>query len=612
MAFQGVVTYPGIISWESFDFSDISGIQPSCGTIVVYPQDDPPAANGDLVITYGDNEIVIKKCHIDSASYTRDQSGKIVTCRIIDERWRWAFMTISGRYNIMLPNGYIDPAHEKNPQQLAELCFKSMLVDDYDVSILPTNARIEIDWVEANAAESLASLCDTLGCRIVPQRSTGTWFIRKVGEGEDLPDDIPILTGGDGIDPKEAPDYLEIVTAEIQYQVAVRLEPVARDMDLSWKTLDKVSYRTSNTMPYGFYDWDNQTGISRFRQRQADGTKISPQEMAQRSVWRCFRVAQPVKGIVIPGHEWTDEEKETPPLSPSGSPIGGIDPAFDENNVARKQLILSDQLVQTWTDDRGEQHRRMGFIFGSFYGDHAENGNYPIGTRIDYQGNVHRESPEEPASFSLSLDPIDTDRSILTTSKPMFRLPEMGSTDPVKPPFLFFMGTVQVRDVKTWQPKRYSRKKPVNKDVDEDELDANFKLSIVKNDIQPYYITTYNLDSEDTNGDPQTIDNLDDVNTQCDYYLDETIKTYETIVQATRTYIGLWPIDMDGKISQVSYTISKSGADTTASSNTEHDFDIPTYTDRRQRDGRRNSAEKLKLAIEITERRAKMKGTWGT
>ena len=81
---------------------------------------------------------------------------------------------------------------------------------------------------------------------------------------------------------------------------------------------------------------------------------------------------------------------------------------------------------------------------------------------------------------------------------------------------------------------------------------------------------------------------------------------------STRTYLGLFPIDMDGAIQQVSYRIGKQGADTIASKGTEHDFDIPQYAERRQRDGRKNQEERMKLLKEISERKLALRGTFNT
>lgn len=591
MLHQGLVFYPGIQQVESFTLTDVSGISPSIAVLEIYPQDELPSLYGNLVLTYDDNVIVFYDCVIDSASYQRNSGGQIVSLRILDERWRWDKRTITGRYNFRAPNNFVIAAHEKTPQQLAQLCFSAMGITNYDVSALPNTARPEIDWNPARPAEALADICDDLGCRIVPQRSTGKWWVRVVGDGGDLPDDLPYQDPGDGIDPKEFPDYIKIVTAPKQFQVALKLEAVGRDMDQSWKALKDLSYAPSPsdaTSAYGFgKEPSDQPDCSRVRVLQPDGTHISPQEMAIQTVFRCWRVYEGdgisfAAGIRVPGYS-------------------------TDNNVTRKQLILTDQLAQTWVDYLGAEHARPAVAFGSFYDGITEGtGNKPDGTRIDYQAAVYRDLQEERSSFSLSLDPIDTDRTIVTTSRAMVFLnpPNSSGLTFFTPATLFIGCAVLVRDATTWQPVRYEYFKQIGTGTNK-----SFCAEFVKDDIQPWYVSQYNLDGS-YNG--TTTNNENDVSNQCQYYAESIAKTFETVLSNTRTYIGLFPIDMDGAIEQITYRIGKQGHDTIASRGTEHNFDIPPYLERRQRDGRKNAVEKQKLLTEIQQRQFKQRGTFNT
>lgn len=578
---QGLVTYPGIEQFEDFQITDISGISPAVGIMTMYPQYGVPAAFGDLVLTYDDNKIIFRNCTIDSASFQRNSGGQVVSVRFLDERWAWQYGEITGRYNIRLPNNFIDPAHERTPRQLATLCFNALGVKNFNVSALPNDARPDIDWDHANPAQELAKLCDDLGCRIVPQRSTGAWIICVTGEGSFLPDELPFQDQGDGIDPKEIPDFIKIVTAPFRYQVALPLESMGKETDLSYKPIARLSYApgTDFRNGYGFgIEWREMSNISPVRFTLPDGTKVSPRELAEQTVFRLWRIAESddVFGVPIPF-------------------LG---------NPKRKQIIVTDQLVQAWVDDRGVEHARPAFIFGSFYGEKAQGqtGNYPVGTRIDYQGNIYRESEEERASFSLSLDPIDTDRCFINTSKPFVWFDWFNNTFSSAP--IFLMCSIQIRDPVRWQPYRYEFLRQVGTGTD-----TSFCLEVIKEDIQPWTIGNY-----DAFGDwlGTTTNNKVEVDAQCKYYADAIAKTFETIATSTRTYIGLFGIDMDGAIQQITYRITKSGADTIASRGTEHDFDIPKYWERRQRDGRRNAAASLALQKQILDRQITLRGTWNT
>jgi hypothetical protein len=251
-ALQGRFSYPGIQQWEDVDFTDISGISPSMCTVSVYPQEGYPDANGDITFTYGDNSIAIKNCHIDAARYVQNTGGQIVQVTIMDERWKWKFGTISGRYNFKNVKaydaaftsgpavGFVDPQHEKKPQELAILLIQAMgyANSDWDVTRLPNDARPEVNWTQANPAQELHNLADQFGLRIVPIRSTGSWALVVTGEGNDLPSGIPYTPDvSHGFDPAEIPDWIRIVTAPTLYEV--RFHPR--------EVLIPLSERTSNS-----------------------------------------------------------------------------------------------------------------------------------------------------------------------------------------------------------------------------------------------------------------------------------------------------------------------------------------------------------------------------
>lgn len=66
------------------------------------------------------------------------------------------------------------------------------------------------------------------------------------------------------------------------------------------------------------------------------------------------------------------------------------------------------------------------------------------------------------------------------------------------------------------------------------------------------------------------------------YYLHGHRRRYLLTGGSTRRYIGIIPIDLDGRRQQVSYSIGPGGATTTASENTEHSHNIPSYPARRR------------------------------
>lgn len=602
---QGVFAYPGIDTngWANFTWTELSGISPSVGLLTIYTAYSTPDLDGDIVLTYGDQTITIKNAHIDRVDYKAGSGGQEATVRFLDERWKWAYYEITGRYNFRLPNNFPDPQHEKTPQELAILLFKAMKVKDYDVSVLPNDARPDCDWDHSNPAQELARLCDDLGCKIVPQRTTGKWAIVVTGEGAQLPDGgIPYNDYGQGIDPKETPDYLKVVSAPISYQVALALDWIGKDVDQSWQKLKDLSYCPDPKSPgfgWGFgADPDTQAGgtnpPSEYRVRQVDGSEISPRELAVATVFRSFRI------------------DDQPPNAANSQDKDGNNtfylPGYADY-VTRKQLIPLNELVETYTDLYGEEHRRASLMFGEWWGEYGTEGNsnHLPGTRLDYQ-ETNSEKPEDRGTFSMSIDEIDTDKTIITTSKKMMFYNQLtsvwGAESFFLPARMYLVCTVNVRDPVTWQPIRVEKLLQIGSGNDK-----SFCHTVIKNDVQPWFIQNY-----DNYGKPSGIvrENKDEVQRQLNYYLTSIAKTFETVASETKRYFALVPIDLDGAIAQATWIISNgdkgSGCDTIVSRGTEHNFDIPTYEQRLQRDFNKNVSGKIKFSLETIERKTKLLG----
>ncbi len=577
----------------------------------VFPQYGLPQEDGDIVMTYNDQTITIQNAHIDAVQYEVGGGGQIVDIRFMDSRWKWVHRYITGRYNFRLPNNWIDPIHEKTPQQLATLLFQALGESMFDVTALPNDSRPDCDWDHTSAAQELDKLCNDLGCRVVPVRSTQSWKIVVTGEGADLPA-FPSQDVGQGIDPQEVPDFIKIVTAPVRYQMQLPLRAVGKDTDLSWKPLRQLSYAplsyeiliqaTSDTPQtvtsggFGQTDWAEFRWLDSMRSVLPDGTKVSIQELARDTIFNSYRI---------------DFENAPGAKQDSDGNWGYPVPTIDKP-VTRKQIILSNELAQMWTDNLGALHQRPAYITGLFYGKLCEGlyANYPNGTRIDKQAADSATGEDERASFSLSLDPIDTDRSIISVSPKLLQQinPTLVSyTSVVKGKVvrntrsiewveasLSFANAFQVRDPETWQPIRYEFLMQIGSGSDK-----NFAYTVIRDDIRPTVIV-----QSDLNGLPSNYTtNYAEVVDQCQYYAQSLARKFQTVTSERATFIGLFPIDMDGAICQVTYSINKSGASTIASQGTEHSYITPDYEERRQMTARQGIAEKIQYVKYETARR---------
>src|SRR5262249_11766492 len=147
-----------------------------------------------------------------------------------------------------------------------------------------------------------------------------------------------------------------------------------------------------------------------------------------------------------------------------------------------------------------ERHKLPAYVFGQFRSEKADdvNGisdNFPFGRRIDWQTQMSDEtSIEDQSTFSLDPHPIDSDRTIINISKMMIYMPlpkDATETVDYDTARLWLMCAVLIRDIDTWQPVRNEYYYPLGEGGNTD-----FCLEVIKNDIQPWYITEYPLEPD--------------------------------------------------------------------------------------------------------------------
>ena len=604
------ITFGGMpVSFESFSIVDSSGVTPASGMLVFDPQNGIPPRIGDLAIYFNSQlTVTYKTCMIDSIDFESGSGGQVAMARLVDERWFWSKYTITGWYNRVLPDGTIDPNHQKNPQQLATLCFQAIGVQAFDVSLLPNSNFPEVKWDYTRADKALEQLVTLLGCRIVPMRSLQLWKIWPNGQGQPLPDGYPYQDPGIGLYPKVIPDFIKIVSAPWRYQVFLPLQAVGKEIDLSWQPVNNLSY----VKPSGSAEDGYGLGSGKFdgflslaarkvptpagtlnsgnvRFFVADGTKTSPMELAASSVWRSWNVDL----SQIPGSTTNSNGEYTAQL-----------PGFPYPVTAR-QLNLSNSLVQSWTDYLGALHERPAFVCGSFWGtkaDKANNNNYPPGTRIDPQAPIAGVGLDEGVSFSMSLDAFDMTRSIISTSQAMVRYngnSKYGSA------ILQLCCAVQIRDPDTWQPIREEFTFPTGNGPNTNTYDT-----VLRDDIQPWTITKYNP-LLPRNNPPTYTTNYAFVQQMAQYYAQAKMAEYQIVETAKRTYIGIFPIDMDGLTVQITYQINNtSGHSTLASQGTEHSYYTPAFDQRRAELARQSIGDTMDYWRYEGERRRQMIGTF--
>lgn len=295
---QGVATFPGVLSLVDASYSLTHGISPGIATITMTPQAGFTAAGGTLAFYFGSTRITFPDCKVDQHSFRRTRQGLIWQLSIFDRRWKWVAGPgrISGHYNLRKDDGILRTGTEKTPQELATLLLDAMGESGYSVGSLPNFARPDVHWEDASPPQELATLCDSLGCRIVLQLTNRVALLPQ-GHGAALPPGF-ILEDSLTIDPPEKPDKLTIACGPTRYQVDLDLEAVGRDNDDEGtvKLIDDLDY-----IPAGGWVGQDPPAFSGVagEETRADGTKVLNQKVAAQTIFRMYRVAFPV---MVPGY----------------------------------------------------------------------------------------------------------------------------------------------------------------------------------------------------------------------------------------------------------------------------------------------------------------------
>jgi len=130
-----------------------------------------------------------------------------------------------------------------------------------------------------------------------------------------------------------------------------------------------------------------------------------------------------------------------------------------------------------------------------------------------------------------------------------------------------------------------------------------FAVTIIKDDIQPW-VKTQNIF-----GGTMSVTNLDEVIRQSQYYAESYARRYQTVRSQQKTFIGLYGIDMDGSINQITWSISAQGSSTIASQGTEHSFYTPDFDARRRQVANRGMAEQMQYFKYEQARKTALLGT---
>jgi hypothetical protein len=545
---QGLVSYPGLTTFTRAEYVLSHGIAPGICTIEM-PQElvTNLASTGDLTLYYADQYVTLKNCLVDLGNVQAGIDGYHAIVQILDRRWAWRPQSggndVCGHFNLpalpppvgedsataaQLQNplpGTIMPGTEQTPQQLATALLNIMGEQNFDVSQLPNDARPEVHWSWANPGQSLEDLCNSLGCRVVLWIPDNTVHLVQIGVGNNLPDG-PVQWVSFGVNPPELPDSLMLVGGVTVYQALLQLEPLVVDVDGSIKTINdpNLSYAPndgwSSTNPYllpGFTD----PALS----------------LAQDTLYRLWR-----------------------PIVPFTAPDGTM-------VTDASQFVLYDRQVDTHQNmatQLGANTKRP-TIYGTFDPALAQGTDTSKIFGTPYKGGIS----------------VLQDWGMIRTEDPLAYVDAQGNYHPAN---IWIKISFAIRDPHTFEPDRYTKKLPLNSGsgtgyavVLREEVALTVSGVYAATNNGPTAADNgqgYQLTGQLTNNDQGQLDQ------QADYYLAATASQYITVFSLDVPYAGLVPIQVDGLIQQVTYSIVSGPGGSTltrASLNTEHSKYIPKY-----------------------------------
>ena len=300
---HGEASFPGISKVVSCNFTLTHGVTPSTGTLVTVPHTDNVPQYGNLSFQFGNQRVTLRDCAISNATMSRGTSGQLWSLTIADRRWKWQFGIIDGHYNTPVTGDGTDVERPKTPQELAVLLLDAMGEIEYEVFDLPNFGYPQVDWDNANPADELYRLCNKRGAIVVLGLDNRV-RIRKRGVGRLLPD-------GD----KMSLDYNfqrevmasqdRIVCAPIRFQVTFDLEAVGLDIDGEIRPIAELDYTPPSipgvTVTNG---WEHAIppdflGVGG-TYTNAAGVVVPKRELAKLSVFKWYRITKLSNGTLIP------------------------------------------------------------------------------------------------------------------------------------------------------------------------------------------------------------------------------------------------------------------------------------------------------------------------
>lgn len=320
-----------------FSYTLAHGITPGVIDVEIAPQNVPVPDTVNIVISDGERSVAFYDCKKAMMTARRGAAGLTWNISFLDRRWQYQFTSIYGEYNRrddkndpLTPGGSKNILGEKKtPRELLTMLLQRLGERNHYIDPVPDDYFPHVEWIGANAAEELATLCDLLGLRVVLCVDNVVRLLR-MGQGSELPNSDYITEASLIADPPEMPGRFEAVGAPLRAQTRLDLEAVGLDNDDKVKRIDELNYKPS-------------AGWGKTNDRFGDITNKRDRKLAQETVWKWYRAK--VSGLTI-----------RPFPAPVATPSALAD-----------ILPLSNELVEyELSDETGEVSKKHARVYGIY------------------------------------------------------------------------------------------------------------------------------------------------------------------------------------------------------------------------------------------------------
>lgn len=533
MAYVTEISWPGIQAISGFHGEQSHGPSPGRFLIACFPQDKPPEAQGTLTLRYSNGfKREFKDCIIDSASSQFNESGDVVGIVILDWRWRWQGGEISGRYNQRSLGGKIstDFYEAKSLRELAELCLKKMSQTGFDVSEIPNGDFPTINWDAENPAAALQNLCESVGCRIVPQKNNRVKICRA-GKGKELFPDLPYTGLGAALELYAPYDSIMVVGAPIVASVTYDLQLVGRtdayETDSGqkrfWRQIDELGYKPKEKT------WEE----------EYLGVHIDPFENGGRnkayyeeSLWRWF---EPTTVEVARGCKLLDDAGVTSPLKDYRAALPMIHEIPASSFLDSEEFKFAASMYQPTVT--GKHYPHWEAIF------------HTIDQVVSREFFIEQSSEHLLVKFS---DQIQSHTEQNRVARPELKLEAAAN----------------ILHPKLKTPVRFTRTRKFGKPAADG---IACPLVLRHDDIVLYHGLDKNLNKQC----------LDECNKRANFYIDQKLKELQDHKPQSQEIVGWHEVELDGAIQVIEYEYSQGGTRMTLYRNQDHGTPIsPSYVEK--------------------------------